>query len=561
MKLRRALAGLLVVLLLGGLVEPAWATNCSIFRSWSVGDSLTASDLTSSFSTVGVTNMTPSCLGDYSANAAQMQTATDPYAAGAESLATSGAGELERLRFVIRHVMGWTQWYTHAEDINLANRSLRVHLTATTGFKHLFRGELHWASAATRFHLFSVSAADYTAGAAHPESAMILAHVGGTTRFMVSVGGDVHVGSTLALHAAGSLHNAALYRYADPSTGLIFPAGGHVAVTAAGVELARFHGYGMVLAPHAALAFRHATGAAHVTAVSLGAGSQVRLGDTGVGLTVQGAGLTTGANRLVGFNAAGTALEAKVLTGASNFTVSHAAGSITLTSTGGRSLHVFTSSGTFGVPEGITEVTILAVAGGAGGGGGAGGNNAPSAGSGGGGGGSGEGRIIRVAVTAGNTHDVTIGGGGGGGAGAGAGTGATGTAGTDTSVGSLVTVTGGAGGVGGALNEGAAGAGGAAKGGGAAGTGGAAAASAGAAGLSAAGGTGGTGGNSNNGGGGGGGAAGVAPGGAGGNANGGNGTTAAANTGAGGGGGAGTSAGSTGGTGGTGGSGLVVIWW
>ncbi len=46
-----------------------------------------------------VSSLAPTTLGDYSATAAQMRLATDPGEAGSESLATSLAGELERLRF------------------------------------------------------------------------------------------------------------------------------------------------------------------------------------------------------------------------------------------------------------------------------------------------------------------------------------------------------------------------------------------------------------------------------------------------------------------------------
>jgi hypothetical protein len=58
-----------------------------------------------------ITNMTPAGGDDYSTNAAQMQSTADPYPAASESLATSLAGELERLRFVIKQITGEAQWY------------------------------------------------------------------------------------------------------------------------------------------------------------------------------------------------------------------------------------------------------------------------------------------------------------------------------------------------------------------------------------------------------------------------------------------------------------------
>lgn len=58
-----------------------------------------------------ITNAVPQQHDDYSSNAAQMQAATDPGEVGSESLATSLAGELERLRFAIKEAKGTSQWY------------------------------------------------------------------------------------------------------------------------------------------------------------------------------------------------------------------------------------------------------------------------------------------------------------------------------------------------------------------------------------------------------------------------------------------------------------------
>ena len=96
--------------------------NCSIFRSWNTGDSLSAGDLSASFTTVGVTNDTFACLSDYSATESQMQTTTDPYPSSAASLATTGQGELERLRYVIKKLTGWSQWYAHTEALTNLDR-------------------------------------------------------------------------------------------------------------------------------------------------------------------------------------------------------------------------------------------------------------------------------------------------------------------------------------------------------------------------------------------------------------------------------------------------------
>lgn len=103
--------------------------SCAIYRSWITGDTLTASDLTTSFTTVGVTNATPQCLDDYSTDVTQMGSTADPYPGSVASLATSTAGELERLRHVIKQFFGWSQWYAHTEPYNL-NRKVFINDTA-----------------------------------------------------------------------------------------------------------------------------------------------------------------------------------------------------------------------------------------------------------------------------------------------------------------------------------------------------------------------------------------------------------------------------------------------
>jgi len=100
------------------------AGPCSIYRSWNTGDTLTASDLTQSLTTVGVTNATTDCIDDHSSDTTQMQATTDPYPAGSPSLATTLTGELERYRYVLKTIFGWTQWYTHSENIDFGARNI-----------------------------------------------------------------------------------------------------------------------------------------------------------------------------------------------------------------------------------------------------------------------------------------------------------------------------------------------------------------------------------------------------------------------------------------------------
>jgi hypothetical protein len=58
-----------------------------------------------------VTNQNPQGTGAYSDNVAQMQLQVDPGGVGSESLPTSLAGELERLRFALARAIGRTNWY------------------------------------------------------------------------------------------------------------------------------------------------------------------------------------------------------------------------------------------------------------------------------------------------------------------------------------------------------------------------------------------------------------------------------------------------------------------
>ena len=58
-----------------------------------------------------IDNNIPSAFNDYSATATEMQTNTNPGEVGTESLATTLAGELERLRFILKEIVGGAQWY------------------------------------------------------------------------------------------------------------------------------------------------------------------------------------------------------------------------------------------------------------------------------------------------------------------------------------------------------------------------------------------------------------------------------------------------------------------
>lgn len=58
-----------------------------------------------------INNAVPLQHDDYSVDVTQMRTEADPGEVGTESLATSTAGEFERLRFAIREIKGTAYWY------------------------------------------------------------------------------------------------------------------------------------------------------------------------------------------------------------------------------------------------------------------------------------------------------------------------------------------------------------------------------------------------------------------------------------------------------------------
>ena len=88
-------------------------------KNWTALETLTDTDLDAEFDWF-LANFTPSGMDDYSASVAQMKLQTNPGAQGTESQATSLAGEIERLRYVINRITGETYWYD-APDISLSD--------------------------------------------------------------------------------------------------------------------------------------------------------------------------------------------------------------------------------------------------------------------------------------------------------------------------------------------------------------------------------------------------------------------------------------------------------
>ena len=292
---------LIALVMIGLLLLPTslFAGNCSVFRTWNTGDSLTASDLNASFTTAASTNSSFQCLDDYSSDATQMAVTTDPNSAGNASLATDGAGELARLRYVVQHTLGFTNWWRHYQDVNFADRALRNHLTVSTASntRSVFSGQMTGSGTDTRFHAFALG---FTNQGVHHETALMRVHVNTTTMALVlGLGGDLHLGGTLRLGSPGAASHAALFLGTHTNSGLFWPANDAVGVTIKGTEVARFHATGL-----------------HVSGT-------LSLGDTTIG------GLTSGANRLLGYSSAGQAIESKAVVAGTGVTITHATGTMT----------------------------------------------------------------------------------------------------------------------------------------------------------------------------------------------------------------------------------------
>jgi ABC-type Fe3+-hydroxamate transport system substrate-binding protein len=101
-------------------------------KTWASGQILTAVDLNANFADVK-NNFSPTGLDDYSQDITQMRVTTDPYPAGAESLATTFAAELARIRYVIAQITGKTYWYQdptneptiHTKIINIGDWNMQ----------------------------------------------------------------------------------------------------------------------------------------------------------------------------------------------------------------------------------------------------------------------------------------------------------------------------------------------------------------------------------------------------------------------------------------------------
>ena len=221
--IRKALALTLAFLIFLMPMPLAWSQGpCSVFRTWNTGDSLTAGDLNSSFSTVGVTNMEFSCLDDLSGTVAEMQTTADPYASQTESLATTGAGEIQRLRFMIQRLFGLQDWYRHDANVNFAHAGGGVNVQGSGVGRHVTAVGLHvwsgWRSGNPTPALFPslTSDADHWTGFAFPLAGHVSVVIGDENRNGGAKGGI----EMLRLHAQGiQLHHTAAIRFTHSAAG------------------------------------------------------------------------------------------------------------------------------------------------------------------------------------------------------------------------------------------------------------------------------------------------------------------------------------------------------
>ena len=82
----------------------------SRIKNWTP-ETLTNTDLNAEIDNI-LNNLNAPGLDDYSTNVAQMQLQTSPGTVGDEALATSLAGEIERIRYMISQMIGGTYWYS-----------------------------------------------------------------------------------------------------------------------------------------------------------------------------------------------------------------------------------------------------------------------------------------------------------------------------------------------------------------------------------------------------------------------------------------------------------------
>lgn len=111
--------------------------NYTLRETYVDGDVLSAADYMADHQQ-HIDNQTPQGTDDYSANVTQMRTTVDTGDVNSESLATSLAGELERIRYALKHLKDTIngsavlQWYDKSYSVVPANGSVTTAKLATS---------------------------------------------------------------------------------------------------------------------------------------------------------------------------------------------------------------------------------------------------------------------------------------------------------------------------------------------------------------------------------------------------------------------------------------------
>lgn len=130
-------------------------------KTWVSNEVLTASDLNGEFNNL-LNNTIPASIEDYSADVSTMQSTTDPGGVGTESLATTLAGEIQRIRYAIKRIVGGAQWYTAPVfDLGSTVSTSEIADAAVTQAKRAALGQQISSSSAT-FNTASTTGVDVT---------------------------------------------------------------------------------------------------------------------------------------------------------------------------------------------------------------------------------------------------------------------------------------------------------------------------------------------------------------------------------------------------------------
>jgi len=116
------------------------------------GTTADADEVMSNFNAI-INNFTPAGMDDYSATTGEMDTTSDPYPGSVQTQATSLAGELGQLRYVLAQLTGEANWYIDPDNTIIRNLTTSAigALSPTEGMMHFdtdVGGHKHYANAA-----------------------------------------------------------------------------------------------------------------------------------------------------------------------------------------------------------------------------------------------------------------------------------------------------------------------------------------------------------------------------------------------------------------------------